>query len=232
MNDPQADVAAIAKRHGLSEGAGRALFDALVAGGGHRAQFSHPELGGMGQWSGGMLQIGDMFNDALKAKVSAFCHDMAAVAGAAPRQGSDHASSKAASPWAISTPDPWWPASLGSPSSSGAQNGMSYACFPDKRRHALRHRRTPAQRLLPAATRPGRPLVLRPERAGVARKSPDGGQLNHLWLSCSGLPRSRCRRASAGRCARSGEEPRLAHSQDRCPSAARNWRGSHPCPCP
>ena len=29
---------------------------------------------------------------------------------------------------------PWWPADLGEPSSSGAQNGMKYAFFPEKRR--------------------------------------------------------------------------------------------------
>ncbi len=29
---------------------------------------------------------------------------------------------------------PWWPEDLGSPSTSGAQNGMKYAFFPDKHR--------------------------------------------------------------------------------------------------
>jgi hypothetical protein len=29
---------------------------------------------------------------------------------------------------------PWWPDELGQPSSSGAQNGMRYAFFPQKRR--------------------------------------------------------------------------------------------------
>ena len=29
---------------------------------------------------------------------------------------------------------PWWPEELGQPSSSGAQNGMRYAFFPEKRR--------------------------------------------------------------------------------------------------
>lgn len=29
---------------------------------------------------------------------------------------------------------PWWPADLGQPSSSGGQNGMRYAFFPEKRR--------------------------------------------------------------------------------------------------
>jgi len=29
---------------------------------------------------------------------------------------------------------PWWPQELGEPSTSGAQNGMRYAFFPEKRR--------------------------------------------------------------------------------------------------
>ena len=42
------------------------------------AQFSHPELGGPGQWSrGGMTMIGDMFNDALKTKVKQLCSELA-----------------------------------------------------------------------------------------------------------------------------------------------------------
>ena len=41
----------------------RAVLDAAAC----MAQFSHPELGGMGQWSqGGMIMIGDMFNNGLK----------------------------------------------------------------------------------------------------------------------------------------------------------------------
>lgn len=138
MADERADVAAVAQRHGLSAGAGRALFDALVAGGGRQAQFSHPELGGMGQWSGGMTQIGDMFNDALKAKVSAFCQDMSEVAAQA-RRGTQNVfeGGRSTSPWAMRGADRWWPANLGEPTSSGSQNDMRYACFPDKHRLAL-----------------------------------------------------------------------------------------------
>lgn len=142
MSDRHADVAAAARQHGLSEGAGQVLFDALVRGGGCQAQFSHPELGGMGQWSGGMVQIGDMFNDALKAKVGGFCREVSAAAqatrveGRAPEAATRSPGAKP-SPWAVRTPDRWWPANLGDASSTGAQNGMSYACFPDKRRLAI-----------------------------------------------------------------------------------------------
>ncbi|WP_300440608.1 hypothetical protein, partial [Zoogloea sp.] len=56
----------IAARHGFSVDAGRAAYSALQAGGFSQAQFGHPELGGMGQWmSGGMMMIGDMFNEGL-----------------------------------------------------------------------------------------------------------------------------------------------------------------------
>ena len=67
----------IAARHGFSGDAGRAAYAALQAGGFSQAQFSHPELGGMGQWmSGGMMMIGDMFNDNLKWRVGALLTEL------------------------------------------------------------------------------------------------------------------------------------------------------------
>ena len=77
-----ATLDAVAARHGFNRAAVATLWDALRRGGGRMAQFSHPELGGMGQWSnGGMLQIGAMFDHALKARVAAACADLAAAAG-------------------------------------------------------------------------------------------------------------------------------------------------------
>lgn len=130
------NIDTIAARHGFSPAAARALADALRHGGGRMAQFNHPELGGMGQWSqGGMIMIGDMANNDLKARVDALCKDLAGATGPVPaaaeqqpgqtsHQGSHQGSH-------------WWPQDLGSPSSSGAQNDMRYACFPDKRRLAV-----------------------------------------------------------------------------------------------
>lgn len=122
---------AAASRHGFSQDAARAMLDALVAGGGSQAQFSHPEFGGMGQWSrGGMVMIGDMFNNGLKYRVDALANDLSGIAtdsGAfakAPR-GSARGGSD------------WWPDGLGSPSSVGAQNDMRYAVFPGSRRLAV-----------------------------------------------------------------------------------------------
>jgi hypothetical protein len=67
-------LAQIASRHGVSPDAVEHVLMALIAGQGTQAQFNHPDLGGMGQWSqGGMTMVGDMFNNALKARVDAIC---------------------------------------------------------------------------------------------------------------------------------------------------------------
>jgi len=124
------NIAEIAQRHGFSPDAARAVAEALRRGGGRMAQFNHPELGGMGQWSaGGMLMIGDMFNNDLKARVDALCRDLAAAPGPVP----------AAAEQEPGQTGDWWPNDLGSPSATGAQNDMRYACFPDKRRLAVMH---------------------------------------------------------------------------------------------
>src|SRR4051812_2019126 len=68
----------LAAGYGVSHEAVLTLFDALIAGHGTMAQFSHPELGGMGQWTrGGMIMIGDLFNSALRAKVNDLCRELA-----------------------------------------------------------------------------------------------------------------------------------------------------------
>jgi hypothetical protein len=119
---------AIAQRHGFSADAARTVAEALRDGGGRMAQFNHPELGGMGQWSaGGMLMVGDMFNHALKTRVDALCRDLAAMP--APAQ-SDVEQRPAQT-------EHWWPDGLGTPSATGAQNAMRYACFPDNHRLAV-----------------------------------------------------------------------------------------------
>ncbi|HEY0205341.1 MAG TPA: hypothetical protein VGC15_14450 [Acetobacteraceae bacterium] len=111
----------LAARHGVSAGAVQALQDALHRGNGRMAQFSHPELGGMGQWSaGGMTQVGDMFNASLRDRVAALCAELAAM----PADTLAPAASRRE----------WWPAEFGQPSAAGSQDGMRYACFPDARR--------------------------------------------------------------------------------------------------
>ena len=120
-------IADIAQRHGFSPDAARAVAEALRHGGGRMAQFNHPELGGMGQWAaGGMIMIGDMFNNSLKARVDALCRDIAAAPGPVPAAGGTQQQS-----------GHWWPDGLGIASATGAQNDMRYACFPETRRLAV-----------------------------------------------------------------------------------------------
>jgi len=70
----------LANRHGFSFEAVATMLDAVAAGYGSQAQFSHPEFGGMGQWSaGGMIMIGDMFNNHLAGRVSSLCQELSGL---------------------------------------------------------------------------------------------------------------------------------------------------------
>lgn len=148
MSDHASDdapIADLAKRHGVSEGAVRTVLEALRSGGGTMAQFSHPEFGGMSQWSSGMTMVGDMFNDRMKATLNGLAADLSAwlrerpvsrdEAGkdAKPREDARSGpgvSYRSGSPRSGS----WWPEKLGSPASTGSQNHLRYAIFPDARR--------------------------------------------------------------------------------------------------
>jgi len=155
---------AAAQRHGVGTDAVVVLLHALVAGGGTAAQFNHPDLGGMGQWSqGGMIMVGDMFNQGLKARVDALCTELAGVvrgqtvfapAGSRQSQSQWHgvpnlqaqglgapggvAGVSLFVPGSGGGAGAWWPAELGSPSSTGAQNDLRYAWFSDAHRLAIR----------------------------------------------------------------------------------------------
>ena len=65
-------------RHSVSPDAVRTILRALRSGGGTMAQFSHPDFGGMSQWSPGMTMVGDMFNNGLKSKLDVVCTELAA----------------------------------------------------------------------------------------------------------------------------------------------------------
>ena len=135
-------VDAVAARHGFSRSAVSALWEAMRRGGG-MAQFSHPELGGMGQWSGGgMLQIGAMFDHALKARVAGACADLAEAAARARDAGpclSSQGQSQGVAPAsrAVGGGADWWPAGFGRPSASGSQDETRYAYFAEARRLAI-----------------------------------------------------------------------------------------------
>jgi hypothetical protein len=124
------DVEELAATHGVSSAAIETLASALARSQGRAAQFSHPELGGMGQWiSGGMLMIGDMFNHELKARVDRLCHAVAAAIADGPAI-SNPATPVEASGRSIG----WWPDGLGTPAAAGSQNAMRYAFFPAAKR--------------------------------------------------------------------------------------------------
>jgi Short C-terminal domain len=118
----------IAQRHGLSREAVLAMLFALHVGGGTMAQFSIPELGGSGQWmQGGMTMVGgNMFDNALKARVDALCSELAQLLA-----------TTSVFPPSTFTSANWWPANLGVPSSAGGQNNVRYAIFPSTRRLAI-----------------------------------------------------------------------------------------------
>jgi hypothetical protein len=140
-------VSDIAQRHGVSVDAAIAVLGALAQGQGAQAQFNHPDLGGMGQWSqGGMIMVGDMFNQGLKYRVDALCNELAGLlrnqplvtAGAASFQsqsqnGGDVSLFVSGSSGSASG----WPSELGAPASVGAQNDLRYAYFPEPRRLAI-----------------------------------------------------------------------------------------------
>lgn len=134
--DTERAITEIAQRHGLSREAVLAMLFAIHAGGGGMAQFSIPELGGSGQWMrGGMTMVGNMFDNALKARVDALCDELAQLLtttavfpASTPQAAQSHGGFTSAN---------WWPADLGVPSSAGAQNDTRYAIFPSTRRLAI-----------------------------------------------------------------------------------------------
>jgi hypothetical protein len=133
---PEAEnaIAGIAQRHGLSREAVLAMLYAIRAGGGTMAQFSIPELGGSGQWmQGGMTMVGgNMFDNALKARVDALCADLSQLLATTTVFPASATQSQTGFGSAG-----WWPADLGVPSATGGQNDARYAVFPGTRRLAI-----------------------------------------------------------------------------------------------
>jgi hypothetical protein len=141
-------IADLAQRYGTSTDAVLSLLDAVMAGNGTMAQFSHPDLGGSGQWmQGGMTMVGDMFNNTLKLKVDGLCSELSQLLWSsvplfAPVSSQNQGRSYDANPEVSlfvsgSQSGSWWPADLGMPSTSGSQNAVRYAYFPAARRLAI-----------------------------------------------------------------------------------------------
>jgi hypothetical protein len=85
-----------------------------------------------------MLMVGDMFNHGLKAKVAALCEEIAALLDTHDRTSEAEGSS---SLFVVDPAQPAggtrWPEELGTPTSTGSQNDMHYAVFPQTRRLAI-----------------------------------------------------------------------------------------------
>ncbi|MEB8432730.1 SHOCT domain-containing protein [Cocleimonas sp. KMM 6892] len=115
----------LAQRYNLSQEAVIYMLGAVNQGGGSMAQFNCPELGGSGQWMrGGMTMVGDMFNNGLKATVDNLCNELSNALANTQMFPPAPVGSRAS--------NQWWPGDLGSPSSSGAQNNIRYAVFPNR----------------------------------------------------------------------------------------------------
>lgn len=142
-------VADIAQRYNLSTDAVLHMLIAVNNGNGTQAQFNHPEVGGMGQWSiGGMTMVGDMFNNGLKATVDALCSELSQGLGSqqvfepyrpAPMsmQSQSQGYGSGTSLYVQGGYGNSWPQELGAPSSTGSQNNLRYAVFPQTRRLAI-----------------------------------------------------------------------------------------------
>ncbi len=115
----------VAQRYNLSQEAVICMLSAVNNGGGRMAQFNCQELGGSGQWmQGGMTMVGDMFNYGLKNTVNNLCSELSNALANTQMFPVVPAGSK--------NSNQWWPADLGRPFSSGAQNNIRYAVFPNR----------------------------------------------------------------------------------------------------
>ena len=140
LSRPQSDPETCATQFGFTHDAIATMTRSVEAGGGRMAQFDHPEFGGAGQWMrGGMLMIADFSNHALRDRVARLCEaiaqDVAAGRTAIGRSRTDGQPGGGHH-------DPqdgraWWPAALGRPETSGAQNDLRYAWFAHAHRLAI-----------------------------------------------------------------------------------------------
>ena len=157
----------IAQRYNFSPDAVFSMLQSVINGNGSMAQFNHPEFGGSGQWMrGGMIMLGDMFNNGLKNTVGGLCQELANLIANQPgliqtgsfqsqSQGNQQqvhnsggyaqnsqpmSNSNTASLFVAPPPGSssnWWPAGLQFPTSTGAQNNVRYAYFASINRLAM-----------------------------------------------------------------------------------------------
>lgn len=117
----------LSNKYNISSDAVIYMIGAVNNGGGTMAQFNCPELGGGGQWmQGGMTMVGDMFNYGLKNTVDNLCSEISNALRSMKIFPDAPKGTRAS--------NQWWPTelNLGSPFSSGAQNNIRYAVFPNR----------------------------------------------------------------------------------------------------
>jgi len=156
----------LAHRYNFSPDAVFSMLQSVINGNGSMAQFNHPEFGGSGQWmKGGMIMLGDMFNNYLKNNVGGLCQELSNLIANQPdliqsgsfqsqHQGTQQQSNYGSNqqqqnssgpigPVSLFVPPPagssgnWWPAGLQFPTSTGSQNNVRYAYFATIRRLAI-----------------------------------------------------------------------------------------------
>jgi hypothetical protein len=141
VSHPESDIDTLATQYGFTRDAVAAMARSLAAGRGRMAQFDHPEFGGAGQWMhGGMLMIADHSNRDLRERIARLCDAIAQRIDSSGSIGGTFQSQSQSGSGGTHQPDArdaWWPASLGDPDTSGAQNDMRYAWFARARRLAI-----------------------------------------------------------------------------------------------
>ncbi|MGD7034850.1 SHOCT domain-containing protein [Methylotuvimicrobium buryatense] len=156
----------LAQRYHFSFDAVFSLLQSVINGNGSMAQFNHPEFGGSGQWMrGGMIMVGDMFNNQLKNSIAGLCQELSDLVASqsnllqtrsfqSQSQGSQQQSNYSggqqqqnsngpSGPVSLFVPPSntqsanWWPVGLQFPTSTGAQNNVRYAYFATIHRLAI-----------------------------------------------------------------------------------------------
>ena len=180
----------LAQRHGVSGDAVLTLLRAVAAGNGTSAQFNHPELGGMGQWSqGGMVMVGDMFNNALKHRVDLLCSELAALVRSQPLLSCGVGQSQSQSSGSL------WQGSQGQ--SQGGSAGVSlFVRGLDSSRSVAGGRPSSASRRRPGPRTTSAMPASRPP-ADWRSRSPGGSSSTTRWTTRS--PASRSSRAATPR---------------------------------
>ncbi|GAB3672314.1 SHOCT domain-containing protein [Salinisphaera aquimarina] len=157
----QPHIDALAERYHFGTAAVTHLLTAVADGQTQMAEFDHPEFGGPGMWmAGGMLMLSRPNDHQLKARVEGLCEALGAllraesglvedasirrssVASVSQHQSQRSSTGGAHSGQGATATSSNWPAALGTPNITGAQNGLRYAWSAETARLAIDDGRT------------------------------------------------------------------------------------------